>query len=88
MLGRSLNLTSSHLLPHLEFLATTGEQDETIKNGTISDLLYSTRNSSQHLVIIYNEKESKTEYIYITKYLYITESFCCIPETPQVIFQF
>ena len=39
------------------------------------DLLYSTWNNIQYLVIIYNGKESEKEYIYIT------ESLCCTPET-------
>ena len=37
------------------------------------DLLYSTRNCTQYLVITYKGKE----YIYI----YISESLCCTPET-------
>ena len=56
------------------------------------DLLYSQGNSTQHLVITYNEKESLKEYKYKTEskgedirvYTYIyTESLCCILETQQ-----
>ena len=39
------------------------------------DLLYSTGNYIQHLVITYSGKESEKEYS-----TYITESLCCIPE--------
>ena len=59
------------------------------------DLLYSTGNYIQYLVIMYNGKKSGKEYIYIYIYIYIhthththiythaykTESLCCIPET-------
>ena len=38
-------------------------------------LLYSTGNYIQYLTINYNEKESEK------KYICITESLCCIPET-------
>ena len=43
------------------------------------DLLYSTGNYIEYLVITYNGKESEEESIYT--YVYITESLCCIPET-------
>ena len=39
------------------------------------DLIYSTGNDMQRFVITYHGKESEKEY------LYITEPFCCIPET-------
>ena len=46
------------------------------------DLLYSTGNYTQYLVIIYNGKKSeKIIYIYIYIYICITESFCCTLET-------
>ena len=59
------------------------------------ELLYSTGNYTQYLVITYNGKESEKEYIYmyihiyiyiriciyIYIYIYITESLCCTPET-------
>ena len=38
---------------------------------------YSTGNYIQYLIITYNGKESKTEYMHIYK----TESLCCTPET-------
>ena len=41
-----------------------------------------TGNYIQHLVINYNEKESKKEYIYI--YICITKLLCCIPETNTI----
>ena len=46
------------------------------------DLLYSTGNYIQYLVITCNGKESEKEYIYmcICIYIYITESPCCTPE--------
>ena len=51
-----------------------------IKQITNKDLLYSTRNYTQYLVITYNERETKKRlYIYIC--VYITESLCCTPET-------
>ena len=43
------------------------------------DLLYSTGNYIQYLVITYSGKESGKEYIHI--YMYMTESLCCTPET-------
>ena len=43
------------------------------------DLLYSTENYIQYLVITYNGKESENIYIYIT------ESFCCTPETNTIL---
>ena len=47
-----------------------------IKQITNKELLYSTGNSTQYLVITYNGRECKNKYIY----LYITESLYCIPE--------
>ena len=35
------------------------------KIGNNKDLPHSTNNSTQHLIITYNEKESEKEYIYI-----------------------
>ena len=43
------------------------------------DLLCSTGNYTQHLVITYNGKESEKEYMYV--HMYVTESLCCTPET-------
>ena len=50
------------------------------------DLLYSTGNYSQHLIITSNGKyETIDIYTYINihvyAYIYIYESLCCIPET-------
>ena len=47
-----------------------------IKQINNKDILYSTGNYIQCLVINYNEKESEKEYVYVC----ITESLCCIPE--------
>ena len=47
------------------------------------DLLYSTRNSSQHLVKTYKGKESKKEYT--DRGICITESLCCTPETAGIL---
>ena len=44
---------------------------------TNKDLLHSTENYTQYLVITYNGKNLKNS-IYI--YIYISELFCCIPE--------
>ena len=46
-------------------------------------LLYSTGNYIQYLVITYNGKESRKEYMYVCVYIhtYITESLSCTPET-------
>ena len=44
------------------------------------DLLYSTGNYIQYLVITYNGKESEKEYIYIS------ESLCCTPETNAILY--
>ena len=49
------------------------------KQITNKDLLYSTGNYIQYLVITQNESEK--EYIYIYTYIYITELLCCLPET-------
>ena len=38
---------------------------------TNKDLLYSTGNYIQYLIIIYNGKESEKEYIYIHTYIYV-----------------
>ena len=35
------------------------------KTGKNQDLLYSTENYSQHLVIVYNGKEPEKEYMYV-----------------------
>ena len=55
------------------------------KTGKQQDLLYSTGNYIQCLVITYNGKESGKEYLslYIYRergYIRITESLCSIPE--------
>ena len=42
-----------------------------IKQITNKDLLYSTGNSTQYLVITYNGKESEKDYKYIYIYIYI-----------------
>ena len=42
-----------------------------IKQVNNKDLLYSTGNYTQYLVITYNGKESEKEYIYIRIYIYI-----------------
>ena len=47
------------------------------------DLLYSTGNSTQHLVKTYKGKESKKEYI--DRGICIPESLCCTPETPGIL---
>ena len=57
-----------------------------IKYITNKDLLYSTGNYIQYLVITYNGRECRKRiyifiYIYIYIYVCITESLCCIPET-------
>ena len=57
---RNLELTDTH----------------TIYKINNKDLLYSTRNYTQYLVITSNGKESKKEYI-----CNITKLLCCIPET-------
>ena len=50
------------------------------------DLLYSTGNYSQYLIIIYNGKESEKEYMCVCVYTHthtdicITESLYCTPE--------
>ena len=41
------------------------------------NLLYNTRNYIQCLVLLYNGKESEK--------VYITESFCCTPETDTIL---
>ena len=48
-----------------------------IKQINNKDLLYSTGNYIQYLVITYNGEESGKEYMYV----YITESLWCTPET-------
>ena len=54
-----------------------------IKQINNKDLLYSTGNYIQNLIITYNGKESEKEYICIYIYIctHITESFCCTTET-------
>ena len=49
-----------------------------LKQISNKDLLYSTGNYIQYLVITYNGKEFEKEQITC---ICITESFCCIPET-------
>ena len=49
-----------------------------IKQINSKDLLYSTGNYTQCLVITCKAKESEKEYIYIT------ESLCCTPETNMI----
>ena len=52
------------------------------------DLLYSTGNYSQRLIIMHNGKEYETidiytyinMHVYAYIYIYISESLCCIPE--------
>ena len=65
-----------------------------IKQITNKDLLYSTGNSTQCLVIIYKGKESEKEYIYVYTYIYVptyiyihflSESLCCTPETYTIL---
>ena len=43
-----------------------------IKRVNNKDLLYSTGNNNQHLVIIYNGKESEKEYVYVYMHNRIT----------------
>ena len=50
-----------------------------IKQITNEDLLYSTENYTQYLVITCMRKESEKEYIYKT------ESLCCTPETNMTL---
>ena len=49
------------------------------------DLLHSTGNYIRYIVIAYNRRECKKEYMYIYTYIYththITESLCCTSET-------
>ena len=57
-----------------------------IKKTNNKDLLYSTGNYTQHIVITYNGKESEKEYmyyVYIYMYVYIcvTEALCHVPES-------
>ena len=53
-----------------------------IKQINNKDLLYSTGNYIQYLIITYNGKElRKRIYIHTHK----TESFCCTPETKQYL---
>ena len=73
----------------------------TIYKINTKDLLYSTGNYAQYLVITYHRKESETEYIYVCVcvcvcvcvyiHIYVFESLCCIPEThivSQLYFNF
>ena len=57
-----------------------------IKQIINKDLLYSTEDNTQHLVITQNGKESEKEkeYIYIYIYIYETESLYCIPESLEI----
>ena len=50
-----------------------------IKQTTNKDLQYNTGNYTEFLIITYNERECKKEYIYI--YICITRSLYCITET-------
>ena len=50
-----------------------------IKQVNNKDVLYSTGNYMQYLLITYNGKESEKEKIYM--YICIDESLCCTPET-------
>jgi len=50
-----------------------------IKQVNYKDLLYSTENYTQHLVITYNGKETEKEYMYVC--VCITESLCWTLET-------
>ena len=53
-----------------------------IKQKNNKDLMYSTENYIQYLIIIiYNRKESKKGYIYIYIYIFATESLYGIPKT-------
>ena len=45
------------------------------------DLLYSTGNSIQYLIVTNNGKESEKEYIYIYILMCIIDSLCCTPKT-------
>ena len=51
-----------------------------IKQITNKDLLYSTGNSIQYIIITYNGKDSEKEYIRV----YITESLCHVPKTNTI----
>ena len=57
-----------HLLPYIKYI-------------TNKDLLYSTGNYTEYFVTTYKVKESDKEDIYLSIYLYISESLCCTPET-------
>ena len=51
--------------------------------------MYSTENYAQYLVMTYNGKESKKEYIYIIYvyiYICITDSLCCTIETYTTLY--
>ena len=70
-------------------LRSLGLTDTTVYKINNKDLLYSTGNYIQYLVITYNGKESEKEYMYVYIYVYytyiythnITKSLCCTPET-------
>ena len=51
-----------------------------MKQITNKDLLYSTGNDTQYLIITYNGRKDKKR-IHISIYICITESLCCTPET-------
>ena len=59
------------------------------KQITNKDLLYTTENYIQYLIITYNGKESKKEYIYVYMYthtyIFLTELLCCTPETDTTL---
>ena len=45
------------------------------------DLLYSPENYTEYLIITYNGRDCKKEYIHIYVYIRITEALHCVPET-------
>ena len=56
-----------------------------IKYISNKDLLYSTGNYIQYLVITYNGKESENVYIYVCICIYKTESACYTSETNTIL---
>ena len=63
------------------------------KKNMKRQLLYSTGNYTQYLVITYNGKESEKEYIYYIIYIKLNLNICiykngslsCIPETSRTL---
>ena len=53
----------------------------TFNDSVIRKYMINTKNCIKYFVIIYNEKESKKEYLFI----YISESLCCTPETNTIL---